>query len=180
MNNVKQELEHISTELSRHIEICSGGYKVPDTYFESLEQDFTSKIHSNPYETPEGYFDTLEDTLMSGIEKAEGAKVISIRSKVQRAIPWLVAASVILVAGVWSINYNINGVSADESMLTSLSVEDLEEYMEYNIDEISLADLAVEDISFDEELYWISEDIDDLEEELLQTDLTEEELLEFL
>ncbi len=179
MNNIIQtELKDISDIVAKHLSTCTGGYKVPEAYFDTIEIEFLPEQNTNPYTTPEGYFESLEDDLVAAVQQDTRAKVVPPYRHWKKLIPYMAAASIIVMLGVWSVISSTDDAEEENYMLAELPVEELEQYVSSNLDEISIQDLAIQDFVIED--YWIDEDLDQLEDELIDSEWTDEELLDFL
>lgn len=119
--------------------IKSSGFKVPDQYFQSLddvilsnvsEDNISGKFSSSGFEVPEGYFESLDSKILSSIEDKDHSKVISIFSWKKAAYISGIAASLIIAFNLF-FNNSIN-VSFDTletaSIQNYLINEDLNAY----------------------------------------------------
>ena len=63
------------------------GFKVPEDYFNSLEDDILTeitlkeKVSNSGFRTPKDYFKTLEDVIIEKVTEQKTSKVISLFSK---------------------------------------------------------------------------------------------------
>ncbi len=153
------------------------GFKVPDDYFNSLEDRILSdiklkKISSDSgFKLPEDYFNTLEDSITDKISTSTPTKVIPLFRK--RTVIYMssIAAAVIILFNLSIFenkltfdsldfetveNYIINENIGSYEIATLLSDEDLieENFIEYNVEERAmetyiLDNLDIEDITLE-------------------------------
>ncbi|MGJ8593438.1 MAG: hypothetical protein ACSHXF_12880 [Aquaticitalea sp.] len=119
--------------------IKSSGFKIPDNYFESLEDavfsrlsedHLDSKVSSSGFEVPDDYFETFDSKVLNAIPKNESAKVISIFS--WRNVSYIsgIAASLVLAFNIFFNNSNQLSIDNLEtaSIESYLMDEDLSAY----------------------------------------------------
>ncbi len=120
------EKEHIDNELLGKPE---GGFTVPDNYFENLEKDVLRKTTGNGFIVPEGYFESLHQDILN----KTGKQPKIIRLKVSRRIITGIAASLILLSGLYLLINKTEPVQTpqfSETKLKELSDEDILNYVD--------------------------------------------------
>jgi len=158
------------------------GFKVPENYFESIEDRFFDEIKIDKlpdkegFNIPEDYFESIEDNVFEKINSEKElilnkeTKVILLRERVvKRLILVAIAASFLIFSGI--IYFNNQKLNFDK-----LAQNDIENWIDENINEIDsytitdvYQDTALEDISsFDDD-----ELIDYLEENDLELIINE-------
>ncbi len=106
--NIQQELSSISPKLaglSKH-----SPYVAPDGYMEQAKLELIKPICLREVAVPEHYFEQLPSKIMQRIESAtttpkENSKRVVVR--MTRVIGWTVAASILLIVGIFSITNRI-------------------------------------------------------------------------
>lgn len=146
------------------------GFKVPDTYFDTVEEAVFSKLAAEEwstktgFNTPENYFDTIEDQVFTKLEAKETpSKVISLRTQVARFASFAAAASVLVLIG-FQFFYN-----ATLNTVEQLGVDEVESWMNTHINQIE-----------NDELMNAFEAIDFEDTELLTNTLTNEAIESYL
>ncbi|WP_422108003.1 hypothetical protein [Winogradskyella sp.] len=148
--------------------IKSTGFKTPDNYFESFDDELFERIKDEKsiggiedtgFNVPEGYFDKLDDKIIGRLE-AKDQPVVKLNTRRTFFYVAGIAASLLLMLAIF-INEGDDGISA----------EMVETYFEdSNLDSYELAELLV-DADILEEDFTITEpefDEDDLESYLLE------------
>ncbi|MGR3809463.1 hypothetical protein [Jiulongibacter sp. NS-SX5] len=148
-------------------------------YFEELEKSILAKVEGNqnhlpldiahPFQAPEGYFDSLEDQVF---EKTLNQREASVFKTVWKSNQrWIRAAAAIILVGVTSLFFLLNGEEAEASelALTDFETETLVAYLENEQLDVEDFELVVDDA------FELESDLETQAEEL-----TEEELLEFI
>lgn len=156
------------------------GFKVPDGYFEGLNQRLLNRLDQDNgdlpgddgFAVPEGYFDSLQDKLSSKIESSEDTKVI-------RLNPWkkyyLVAAS---IAALVVIVIGLRLGQTEEFTFSDLANAELETYLEENdlgltsyeiaevlpIEEIEVNDILDNELNEENIIDYLDENVEDLYE----------------
>ncbi len=153
------------------------GFKVPDDYFNSLEDRIISDIKlkkisgDSGFKLPEDYFNTLEDSITDKISTSTPTKVIPLFRK--RTVIYMssIAAAVLILFNLSIFenkltfdsldfetveNYIINENIGSYEIATLLSDDDLieENFIEYNVEERTmetyiLDNLDIEDITLE-------------------------------
>lgn len=111
------------------------GFSVPSNYFDNLEENISVKIleesldKENAFNVPESYFNNLEDNILGKINpKEKEIKVISLKSKVLKLIPYAAAASIALFIGLNSFVFNAN----EQITIDHITDNDLEYWIDSN------------------------------------------------
>lgn len=122
--------------------IKNSGFKVPDNYFDSLEDsimdqfNLSKKIAETGFKTPDSYFDTIEEKIMSRVDHEP--KVVQLFSKQNLVYVAGIAAALVLM---FSIIVNRNQLTFDDLETTSI-----ENYLfEEDINTYELASLLTDD-----------------------------------
>jgi hypothetical protein len=117
---------------SNNIQDKKSGFKVPENYFDSLENSVLDQIKSKEiskktgFKTPQNYFS--EFTVKLPVEKEE-TKVIALNSWTK----WVAAASIIAVSILGALY--IDSISPKKSLqFSDLDNDMIEQYFEYNLD----------------------------------------------
>lgn len=109
------------------------GFKVPDNYFNNLEETLLSEIAlkksipSTGFKTPDNYFENFKVHGIDTLSKKSNPKVISIFRK----NPWLYVASaaalIVLLFNIATVNKPVNFASLDnESIENYILINDFE------------------------------------------------------
>lgn len=156
------------------------GFKVPDGYFEGLNQRLLNRLDKDDldlpeddgFAIPEGYFDGLHDKLSSRIGAPQENKVIKLN-------PWkkyyLVAASVAALI-VIVIGFRLG--QPEEFTFSDLANAELESYLDENdlgltsyeiaevlpIEEIEVNDILDNDLNEENIIDYLDENVEDLYE----------------
>ncbi len=109
----------------------SGGFDVPDRYFETLQKNILNKTSENGFFVPDEYFETLEARIQQRIPKG---KVIPLNAAIIKKYMIGVAASILFIAGLFLIkNKTSNTIPTpiySEVNVTNLSNEDILNYVD--------------------------------------------------
>lgn len=109
----------------------SGGFDVPEGYFESLQSNILNKTSENGFNVPENYFETLEKRIQQRIPKG---KTIPLNTSIIKKYMIGVAASILFIAGFFLIknktSNNIPTLIYSEVDVTNLSNEDIINYVD--------------------------------------------------
>ena len=129
-NEIKHSLNFISKKIGN-----KPGFSVPTNYFEGLEFDIESKISEQnfnkktAFKIPEDYFNTVEDRILKDvIIHKKPVKVISLKDRILKAIPYAAAASIILFIGLNAFVFN----SDNELTVDAISDNDIEYWLNEN------------------------------------------------
>ncbi|KOY52942.1 hypothetical protein [Polaribacter dokdonensis] len=148
-------------------------FSTPDNYFDSLEDRFSAKLaedkfsKENPFKVSDTYFENLEDDIFAKIvsEKKE-VKVISLKDRLFKVIPFAAAASVVLFLGLNTFNFSTENTAS----LDSLSDDDIEYWLDSNTLHTSdIASVLEEDI-LDENAFYFADIEDESIEDYINTD----------
>lgn len=103
------------------------GFKIPNNYFESLEDQILdqlalNEINSSGFKTPKNYFDTIEDQVLSNsVATQKPIKVISLLSKKNILYLSGIAAAIFIF---FNLNYFKTGTNFD-----ALETQTVENYI---------------------------------------------------
>lgn len=169
---IKEELEELSPFLNKKLGDDTG-FDVPANYFEQLSEDIFEKVALNPLA------EKVSDNMPVSIEKSP-----SLLEEVIHWLRWLLKPQyaigfALMVGVILTTVYFLQSPTADYS--AELTVQELEEYIDNNIDQYSV-DLILEVAMIDEETLKTpaidinKEDLDNYIENNLLDD-TDEELL---
>ncbi len=131
----------------------------PNLEIEGLPE---SDLKRNAFKTPEGYFDNLTPRIMESVRYTEKTKTAVVFDWKRILIPTLGMATAMLAA--WFFFYPTNSNSLDfDTVLASLTIEELTEFADFETDELVIYEL-----------------VDYNQMALAQTELSEEEIIEYL
>lgn len=122
------------------------GFKVPEDYFDNLENTIFSHVKlkeqatNSGFKTPENYFETLENKIINTVSKNKTSKVISLFSKRNLVYISGIAAAILLL-----FNLSIFQKESNWSRLNTKTVEN------YIIDE-QMSSYEIASLLSDEEL----------------------------
>lgn len=133
-------------------DIKKTGFSTPENFFNSFEDDLFSKISEenlpskNGFSTPDGYFEELENQIFDKIalEEKPEAKVISLKSRILKTIPYAAAASVLLFIGLNYFSSINNSVTFED-----LSTTEIENWLDTDISGTEIAEV-ISEIDFNE------------------------------
>jgi uncharacterized protein YbcC (UPF0753/DUF2309 family) len=115
-----------------HINISKSGFKVPEGYFDSIDQTTACKVKSKSensnfwYKVPESYFNDFSLAVPS---KESSTKVI----KLKELSKWVAAASILAFA-ILSALY-IDDISLNENLqFSDLDRDMIEDYLDYTME----------------------------------------------
>lgn len=139
--------------------IKNTGFKVPNDYFESLDDIILSEIKlkntitDSGFSVPETYLETLEDRILNKVSRNKTPKVIPLFSKSRLVYASSIAAAILLLFNLSIFEKNIT--------FDSLDIDNVESYiMNEAFDSYEIATLLAEeeltednfiDYDFDEE-----------------------------
>lgn len=152
--------------------IKNTGFKVPNDYFNSLEDTILNKIKddsalknidSSGFEMPNGYLDTLEDTVFNKLSKKKNPKVISLFNKRNLLYVSGVAAAIIIMFGFFWNNTTALEMELDYEMVESYLIDQ-------NISSYEIASLLTEEelSNIDSEIMSEAFNDEDMEDYLLE------------
>jgi len=149
--------------------IKSPGFKVPENYFETLEEQLLDKIalqeaasRQNPFQVPSGYFeDNAENAFAKAVKPQQAVKVIPLYKKEIFRYAVAVAAVVLLVVSVFQFQ-NLKPFTTDESFTYSTLIES-------NFIDLSIIDFEylLTDEMLDDEMILSSLNKDEIEDYLM-------------
>jgi hypothetical protein len=120
--------EHIDENL---LGKSSGGFDVPDGYFETLQKNILNKTSENGFFVPDGYFENLETRIQQRIPKG---KTIPLNPSIIKKYMIGVAASILFIAGFFLIknktSNNLQTPIYSGVDVTNLSNEDIINYVD--------------------------------------------------
>ena len=115
-----------------HINTSKSGFKVPEGYFDSIDQTMACKVKSKSensdfgYRVPESYFN---DFSLSAPPKESTSKVI----KLKELSRWVAAASILAFAVLSALH--IDDISPDENLqFSDLDRDMIEDYLDYTME----------------------------------------------
>jgi len=159
---MKKEIKHIHTP----------GFKTPSNYFDNVEENVMTEIglaknlsKKSPFLTPSSYFDSLEDKILEKVvSEKEQPKVISLfQNNVFKYVASIAAIGIIL--------FSVFNIPGEETLdFSSIESSQISYYVEQGY--ISLSDFELESL--------ISEQALSNDNPLLNTDISKEELLDYL
>jgi len=131
--------------------IQSTGFKIPVDYLETFDELLLNKLkNSNPiqetknsgFKVPEHYFETFDDRLVKALDSEKEAKVIPLLSWKKLAYVSGLAASIILMVGLFNNNNNIpNFGDIETTLIENYIVE--EEFTNEDIGSLLTNDLTL-------------------------------------
>lgn len=148
-------------------------FATPDNYFDAIEDQFSAKLaeesfsKENPFKVSDKYFDSLEDTILAKVHSGKKeVKVISLKDRLLKAIPFAAAASIILFIGLNTFNFKTDNTAS----LDSLSDADIEYWLDSNT--LHTTDIAsvLEDDLLDENAFYFTDIEDESIEDYINTD----------
>ena len=162
-NKMKRELNNIKNT----------GFKVPQTYFQNLEDQIMGNIKLNEalqnlddtgFKAPKGYFDALENDVLAKVTEKKNPKVISLFNKQNLIYISGVAAAILIMFNVFWNN--------TETSIDSIDIELVENYIiDQGINTYEIASLLSDnddDINLDIELFDETFNDDSLEDYLFE------------
>lgn len=158
--------------------IKKAGYKIPEGYFDSVEDNILNKINSpfedvnaSGYEVPDNYFNSIEDKVLDRVALKKG-KLVNLFTR--RNLMYLsgVAAALLIMISV---------VFKSDPLDETLDIEMVETYLEeQDLDSYELAELLAEADLLDEDFtVFDEENLDDSEiEAYLLENINIEDIIE--
>lgn len=144
--DILNELEELNSPLAK---ISRGmPYQVPESYFTSLPERvyqsaslYQEEAPENmPYEVPTGYFETLPAQVL---EQAKKTPTPSKRSlPLWHKVRWAAAAMLIIAVGLGSYRTLTPQNISLEEQLSTIPADDLQSYLQDNIDEFDTETIA--------------------------------------
>lgn len=128
-NEIKHSVAYISTKTGK-----KPGFSTPSNYFDNLEEDISIKISEEnfikktSFKVPDTYFSGLEDNILAKVssEEKKETKVISLKDRVLKIIPFAAAASIALFIGLNSYVFK----TENTSNLDILTDDDFEQWLD--------------------------------------------------
>ena len=120
--------------------IKNAGFKIPDNYFEGIEDTVLSqiklkRIEGSGFKVPDSYFESLEDTIINKISKNEKSKVINLFTRRNLMYASSIAATILLL-------FNLSVFQKKTASFETLETASLESYiMNEHIDSYEMASL---------------------------------------
>ena len=161
-NEIKNSEVYINKEAGKET-----GFSTPTNYFDDVEDVILGKVFENKlpnntgFKVPENYFKTLDTNILNKLSALKKeTKVISLKERVLKIIPFVAAASIVLFIGLNSFVFGTN----DEFTIDSLSEDDIEYWLESNI--MNAEDMAIvlqDDIDDENGFYFM-----DIEDETIE------------
>lgn len=146
-NELKNSENFIKSKLGK-----KSSFSKPKDYFDSFEDSFFTKLaedsfsKENAFKTPNSYFDSLEDSVFSKLESNREVKVISLKKRVLKTIPFAAAASILLFITLNTFVFN----NDTNFTIDNLNDSDMEYWLSSNeINDIDIAQVF-EDAILDE------------------------------
>jgi len=130
-NKIKNSEEYLNSKLGK-----KNNFSVPNGYFNTIEDRIDLKIREEKlskesgFDIPDSYFDELENNILAKVSATttKKPKVISLKTKIFKIIPFAAAASIILFIGLNSFLLN----KTEDFNLDSLSDNDIENWLDIN------------------------------------------------
>lgn len=140
---MKPEQKHNETFLTNKVD-KKHGFSVPKDYFSSLNDEISAKISTDSFsdapgfDVPENYFENLEQKILEQVApKTKEIKVISLKDRVLKIIPYVAAATVLLFITLNTFDFNFD----EKITLDSLSDADFEYWLDSN--SLNATDIAI-------------------------------------
>ncbi|APZ46919.1 hypothetical protein BW723_11770 [Polaribacter reichenbachii] len=144
-NEIRHSVAFISKKIGK-----KPGFSAPSNYFDNLEDDISIKISeenfakNTSFKVPNTYFNNLEDTILEKISsKEKETKIISLKERVFKLIPYAAAASIALFIGLNSFVFNTDNANT----LEALTDDDFEQWLDVSsIETDDIVEILPEDI----------------------------------
>ncbi|HEX9826007.1 MAG TPA: hypothetical protein VGA80_05365 [Flavobacteriaceae bacterium] len=140
----------MKTKKLHHIK--SSGFKVPDTYLDSFEESLLNRLkENNPLENlqnpgfkvPNQYFETFDEKIIEIVSSEKEVKVIPLMSWKKMAYVSGIAASIILMVGLFNNN-------SEKLTFGDLDISLIEDYIVgEDFTNENMASLVTEDLTLD-------------------------------
>ncbi len=137
-NNLEHSIKFIENKVGKN-----NGFTSPKGYFTEVENRVSLKLSEeviatkSGFNTPQNYFNKLEDTILEKVASTQKeTKVIPLKTKILKVVPFAAAASILLFIGLNTFIFN-----TDEVSLNSLTDNDIEYWLstiEINTSDIEL------------------------------------------
>lgn len=138
-NELENSIEFINKKAG-----SATGFSVPSNYFENLEEEINVNLVQDgfnkdiAFQVPGSYFNKLDETILKNISETEKErKVISLKNKVFKLIPYAAAACILLFVGLNSFVFNSN----EQVSIDNISDIEIENWMDIN--DINTSEIAV-------------------------------------
>lgn len=129
---MKNKKTHTNNEFSLN-DIKGSGFKKPNNYLNTFDDDVFVKIASENfpnktgYTTPKDYFVSLENTIISKITKSKpNLGILILSSTLKRIIPYAAAAAILLFIG---INHYLSTSNFNKITIDDLSATEIENWL---------------------------------------------------
>jgi len=108
------------------------GFKVPEGYFNTLEDTILSKIKTdsilkgidNPgFEMPDGYLNSVEENIFNKVPKKASTKIISLFNRRNLIYISGIAAAIVIMLGFFWNNANTSNMELDYEMVESYLID---------------------------------------------------------
>jgi len=153
------------------------GFSIPKDYFENSEERLLGFLseeklpNKNPFSTPNLYFDSLEETIFNKVTAVEKTtKIISLKDRIYKVIPFGMAASILLFVGLTYFNNTNTEVNFD-----NLAQSDIETWIIDNSYDMTTQDIATlipaENI-YTSDFAFANIDDDEIEDYIISNDTT--------
>lgn len=147
-NKIKHSVDYIANKAGKQT-----SFTTPNNYFDNLEEAIAVKLSeenlpkNNGFTVPNNYFDNIESNILEKISTKE-TKVISLKGRISKIIPYVAAASIALFIGINSYIFS----SSETSIFDELADSEIENWISNHISSINETDFAIaySDIEFDE------------------------------
>lgn len=170
-NNIKNSEEYLNSILGK-----KNSFSLPKNYFDTIEDAIETKLaeenlkKENGFTTPDNYFKDLENEILAQVSAPKKeTKVISLKEKILKTIPFAAAASIILFIGFNSYVFN----KTEELTIDSLSDDDIEFWINSNT--LHTNDIAIvleNDILEESDFYFSSLEDENIEDYINSIDNT--------
>lgn len=127
---IKNSVNYITKKTSKN-----SGFSTPTDYFNTIEDVIITKLaeenlsKENGFQVPGNYFNNLENKILEKVTAPiKETKIISIKDKILKIIPFAAAASLLLFIGLNSFVFNTD----EELTIDSLSEADLDYWLDSN------------------------------------------------
>lgn len=115
--------------------ITSSGYKVPNDYFDSVQESILNKLNQNGdiedikdtgYQVPDNYFETVEQSILEKVD-SDNASVIQLSFRKRVYYIAGIAASLIIALSIY-LNNEDQSILSEEMVETYFQNSDLNSY----------------------------------------------------
>lgn len=161
-NEIKHNEDNIQKQVGKR-----SRFSVPTNYFDDVEFDITSKIvtdnfdKTNAHEVPKNYFEVLENQILESVSSSKKTtKVISLKKRILKTIPFAAAACIALFISLNTFVFN----AAEKVNFEAISDVEIESWLDDNT--MSTSEIAT--LLGDEILYENMFSFADLEDESIE------------